>query len=96
MTEKIISIASYSPLDIFGVNDKNINSIKAFFPKLKIIARGEDLKVIGDEEEINLFEKKFGLLLLSYDKFGKITDTDLEQIMKWGFMIRPGMPGEYP
>jgi len=82
MTEKIISIASYSPLDIFGVNDKNINSIKAFFPKLKIIARGEDLKVIGDEEEINLFEKKFGLLLLSYDKFGKITDTDLEQIMQ--------------
>lgn len=82
MTEKIISIASYSPLDIFGVNDKNINNIKTFFPKLKIIARGEDLKIIGDEEEINLFEKKFALLLLSYDKFGKITDTDLEQIMQ--------------
>jgi len=82
MTEKIISIASYSPLDIFGVNDKNVNNIKTYFPKLKIIARGEEIKVIGDEDEINQFEKKFSLLLLSYDKFGKITDTDMEQIMK--------------
>ena len=81
MNERLISISTYSPLEIYGVNDKNINFIKSFFPKLKIIARGEMVKAIGNEKELIEFEEKFNLLLLNYDKFGKITERDIEQIM---------------
>jgi len=80
MNERIISIASYSPLDILGVNDKNINLIKSYFPKLKIISRGEIIKAIGNDEELIDFEQKVSLLLLNYEKFGKIDDLDIEQI----------------
>lgn len=80
MNERIISISSLSPLDIYGVNDKNINLIKSYFPKLKIIARGEVIKAIGNDNELDEFVEKFDLLLLNYERFGKITELDIEQI----------------
>ena len=82
MSEKTISIGTTNPLEIYGVNDSNIDKIRAIFPKLKIIARGDIVKVIGDINEITSFEKKFELLLLYYDKFGKITEKDVSQIME--------------
>ena len=81
MSERIISITSYSPLEIYGVNDRNINLIKSFFPKLKIVARGEMVKAIGSSDILDDFEEKFELLLVSYDKFGKLAEKDIEQIM---------------
>lgn len=82
MSERIIPIEFYDPLDIYGVNDAHLNLIKKQFPRLKIIARGELIKAIGEEEELNNFEKRFSLLLLNYDKFGRITENDIVQIMK--------------
>jgi len=82
MGERIISIETYNPLEIYGVNDVHLNLIKKQFPKLKIVARGDMVKVFGEEEELNAFENKFSLLLLSYDKFGRITDSDILQIMQ--------------
>lgn len=82
MGEKIISLDAYSPLDIFGANDSNLELIKASFPKLKIIARGTEIKLIGDTKEIKSFSDKFSLILLVYDKFGKISKADLKQILE--------------
>lgn len=81
MNERIISISSFSPLDIYGVNDKNINLIKSYFPKLKIIARGDVIKAIGNTNELDEFVEKFDLLLLNYERFGKITELEIDQIM---------------
>ena len=82
MNEKIINLKSYNPLDIYGVNDANLNLIKKYFPKLKIIARGNEIKILGDNIEISLFEKKFALVLLMYDKFGRITQNDIMQLLE--------------
>jgi phosphate starvation-inducible PhoH-like protein len=84
MNERIISIESYNPLEIYGVNDSHLELIKKQFPKLKIVARGDVVKVFGEEEELAAFERKFSLLLLSYEKFGRITDKDILQIMQGG------------
>ncbi|MCD6113159.1 MAG: PhoH family protein [Bacteroidales bacterium] len=81
MIEKIINIDTYNPVDIFGVNDSILNIIKNNFIKLKIIARGNNIKIIGDEYQVLNFEKKFALLLTHFDKFGKITENDINQIM---------------
>jgi phosphate starvation-inducible protein PhoH and related proteins len=82
MSEKVISIENYSPLEIYGVNDVHLELVKKQFPKLKIVARGDVIKAFGDEEELNSFEKRFQLLLLSYEKFGRITESDILQIMQ--------------
>lgn len=81
MIEKVISLESYNPLEIYGVNDGNLNLIKRIFPKMKIIARGDVIKIMGDEKELEEFERRFSLLLLNYEKFGKITDNDIRHIM---------------
>ncbi len=84
MSEKIFSIESYSPLDLFGVGDRNLNAIKELLPKLKIIARGEHIKVIGDPPDIESFESLFNLMLIHYDHFGKITENDIKQLAEPG------------
>ncbi len=84
MNEKMIHLDAYNPLDIFGVNDYYLELIKKYFPKLKIVARGNDIKLIGDDVQIEKFEERFHLILLMYDKFGKITEEDIKQIMENG------------
>lgn len=81
MSERVISVNPYAPVDIFGVNDANLEELKSFFPKLKIIARGEMIKMIGEEKEIRRFEEKFHLLLMHFDRFGKISHSDIQLIM---------------
>jgi len=81
MNEKIINLSSVNPVEIYGINDKNLNLIKSFFPKLKIIARGDMVKAIGNENDLVEFEEKFDLLLVNYEQFGKLSEYDIEQIL---------------
>jgi phosphate starvation-inducible protein PhoH and related proteins len=81
MTEKIITLDSVEPVEIYGVNDVKLNVIKKHFPKLKLIARGYSLKVLGDPAEISRFEKKLDLLVDNYHKSGVLTDTVIERLL---------------
>ena len=81
MNEKTISIEAYSPLELYGVNDNNLNIIKKLFPHLKIVARGDTIKIAGANKEIIAFESRFFQLLNTYDRFGRITENDIMRIM---------------
>lgn len=81
MTEKIIVLESIEPVEIYGVNDVKLNIIKKHFPKLKIIARGYSVKVLGEESEIQNFEKKLNLLIEHYHKTGLLTDTVIDRLL---------------
>jgi phosphate starvation-inducible PhoH-like protein len=81
MNEKIITLDSIEPVEIYGVNDVKLNVIKKHFPKLKLIARGYSLKVLGEPKEISRFEKKLDLLVDHYHKTGVLTDTVIERLL---------------
>ena len=81
MNEKIIALDSVEPVEIYGVNDVKLNIIKKHFPKLKLIARGYSLKVMGDSNEISRFEKKLELMVDQYHKTGVLTDTVIERLL---------------
>lgn len=81
MIEKIITLESVEPVEIYGVNDVKLNIIKKYFPKLKIIARGYSIKVMGEETEISFFEKKLNMLVDYYHKNGLITESVIERIL---------------
>ncbi len=81
MSETVLQIDVENPAEIYGIADKYLNIIKDMFPKLKIIARGDLIKLIGDREEMATFEKRFDLLMLQYDKFGKISEETIKAIM---------------
>ncbi len=57
MIEKIIALESVDPVLFYGVNNSNIQLLKSLFPKIRIVARGNILKVLGDEEEMCAFEE---------------------------------------
>lgn len=95
MNERTISIASYNPLDIYGVNDKNLELIKYFYPKIKIIARGDVIKIIGKREDLDEFEEKFNMLLSDFERFGKLGEAEIRQILgeeDYSIAISPDNP----
>jgi len=81
MSEKIIRIESADPLEIFGVNDQNLDEVRSFFPKLKIIARDNVVKAIGEASLLLEFEAKFTSMLLHHENFGRLTKADLQLIL---------------
>ncbi len=84
MSEKELIFKEVDQLEVFGVNNVNLQLIKTFFPKLKIVARGDIIKLIGDKHEIERFENKFGIILEHYDKFSRLTENDILSIMEKG------------
>ncbi|MBE9467117.1 MAG: PhoH family protein [Bacteroidetes bacterium] len=80
MVEKIIYFETIDPIDFFGVNNSNIDLLKTKFPKIKIIARGNELKLIGEEDEILKFEEKFASLVKHFEKYNDLSNSDIEKI----------------
>lgn len=58
MIEHIIILENIDPVVFFGINNANLQLIKTLFPKLRIMARGNVIKVTGNAEEIPAFEEK--------------------------------------
>lgn len=81
MSEKTIHIDDFEPVELYGVNDAKLNIIKKHFPKLKIVARGYEMKLTGDAPEITRFEKKLKLLSDHYHKSGQINNNVLERLL---------------
>ncbi len=81
MLEKKIVIKGVNPAELFGVRNAKLKYIKSFFPKLKIIARGNIITIAGDEEVMEEFEKKFDLILRHYHKFNRLTENNIDNLM---------------
>ncbi|MCK9203136.1 MAG: PhoH family protein [Bacteroidales bacterium] len=81
MNEKTIHIESFHPLDIFGANDQNLEVIRDFFPKLKIVSRDNYIKAFGDDADLLDFESRFSCLLLHFEKFGRLTKMDITHLL---------------
>src|SRR5437773_10549267 len=81
MSEVIIPIDTFNPVEFFGVNDSNLEVIRRSFPELKLVARGNEIKVIGDERNIHLFSERINRLIQHYQKFGSLTADNVEQFL---------------
>ncbi|MCO4813072.1 MAG: PhoH family protein [Flavobacteriales bacterium] len=84
MLEKKIVIKGLNPAELFGVQNVKLDYIKSFFPKLKIIARGNIVTVSGEGSETKSFTDKFDLILRHFHKFNKLTENNIENLMTDG------------
>ncbi len=82
MIEKLIYLEGIEPINIYGVKNTRLEILKSFYPKLKIIARGDEIKVKGEEHLINEFEEKVQLLIEYFLKFKKLEDNEFEALIK--------------
>ena len=81
MNELKLSIEQINPAVLWGPNNDHFEIIKKQYPKLKIVARGNEVKVLGDDHEINIFQEKFSHLLQHVEKYENLNITDLERIL---------------
>lgn len=81
MIEKIIYLKGIDPLLLYGANNQHLELIKRFFPKIKLIARGDQLKAVGPAAEITRFDIKMEELFAFLDKYNRLTPLELEGIL---------------
>lgn len=84
MQEKSIEIKGLNPVELFGINNVNLKIIKSYFPKLKVIARGNILTIAGDESGITDFESKFELLIQFFQKFNHLSENNVKELLEEG------------
>lgn len=78
--EKLIIIEGIDPVELYGINNALFNKIIAYFPKLKVVARGNELKIAGDELQTDIFEDKLNSLINYFSRYGTINESIIEQI----------------
>ena len=78
--EKIITLDNSIAVGVYGKNNGNIDLLRHIFPKIKITARGNEVKLHGEEHEISLFEDRFQLMVIHFERFGKVTENDILNI----------------
>ena len=81
MNELKLTLESVDPAQFWGPNNEHYEIIKNAFPKLKIVARGTEVKVLGDEQELKNFETKYNQLTAHLDQYSSLTANDVETIV---------------
>ena len=81
MNEIILELTEISPREFFGQQNEHIDLLKKYFPKLKIVARGNKIKVYGDEELLEEFEKRFDMLTQHFIKYNRLDENSIERVL---------------
>ncbi len=81
MNEIIIEIEDVNPVDIYGEHNVNLELIRSLYPKLKLVARGNILKVLGEEDLIVDFERRFNEIIEYVGRYNHLPETELERII---------------
>ncbi len=91
MIEKHIVLEDIDPVVFYGVNNANLQMIKALYPKLRIVARDNVIRVLGDEEQMCAFEESSEKMRLHVLKFNTLHEEDIINIIK-GDKTRDDIP----
>ena len=82
MNELIVELTEISPREFFGLQNANIDLLKKYYPKLKIVARGSKIKAYGDEEVLEEFDLRLNMLLEHYMKYNKLDENTIERVLQ--------------
>jgi len=81
LNELLIELSEISPREFFGQQNEHIELLKKYFPKLKIVARGSKIRVFGDEEMLEEFDKRFSMLMDHFGKYNKLDENTIERVL---------------
>jgi phosphate starvation-inducible protein PhoH and related proteins len=95
MTEIIIFLEDIDPVVFFGTNNSLLDKIRSFFPKIKILARGNEIKCMGEEVEITIFAEKFNELIEYYRKYHRLDEQDIEKYFFDAEHMKSATKGEF-
>ena len=81
MNERVIALEEINPTDFFGAQNSTIEQLKKYFPKIKIVARGSQLKIYGAAALLDEFEIRLERLIKYYNRYNKLDENSIERIL---------------
>ena len=81
MNELILELEDISPKEFFGAQNVNIELLKKYFPKLKIVARGNKIKALGDDDLLEEFGLRMAMLMKHFAKYNKLDENVIERVL---------------
>lgn len=81
MAEKLIYLEGVEPVDFYGVNNVRFNKFIELFPDIKVVSRGNEIRLQGKKERLEEFEDKVDLFIRYLRKFESVTLPDLEDLL---------------
>ena len=81
MSEITINLDGIDPIEFFGTSNKNLQLLKKSFPRLKIVTRGNNIKINGSSNDIELFRDKVNMMVGFLQRYGNISENDLERLL---------------
>ena len=92
MNERTIELNDIAPKDFWGAQDTHLETIKKYYPKLKIVARGTTIKAFGEKEVLDEFEIRFNRLMQHFTRYQKIDDNVIERVIQSNSQDEQRMP----
>jgi len=81
LNELILELEEISPKEFFGAQNANIELLKKYFPKLKIVARGNKIKAYGDEDLLEEFDTRMMMLMQHFGRYNKLDENVIERVL---------------
>ena len=81
MNELVIELTDINPGEFFGQENVNLNLLKKYYPKLKLVARGNKIKAYGEQEMLEEFDTRFRMLMTHFGKFNKLDENAIERVL---------------
>jgi len=81
LNERIIELEEINPKDFFGAHNSTIEALKKYYPKIKIVARGNQLKIFGESVLLDEFEIRLTRLIKYYNRYNKLDENSMERIL---------------
>ena len=82
MSEKLITLSNIELVKLFGTNNRKLDKIKSLFPQIKILSRGEKLKLIGSTDQIKYFEQKLTAFIKHINQYNSLTLSQIERLVE--------------
>ena len=93
MNEIKIDLSEVNPQEFFGDQNANIAKLRTYFPKIKIVARGNTLKAYGEDIILEEFSKRTDMLIAHFGKYNILNDEIIERILMAGEQDKEALTG---
>ena len=93
MAEKLIYLEGVDPVDFYGVNNVRFNKFINLFPDLKIVPRGNEIRISGEKKRLEEFEDKIDLFIRYLRKFQSVNLPDIEDLLNGNANHKMEVPG---
>ncbi|MBO7462098.1 MAG: PhoH family protein [Bacteroidales bacterium] len=79
--ESKIDLENLDPVDLYGVNEQRLEHVRTMFPKIKLVARGNQIKVLGEAAEVERFTAFLDKIKRHYATYNSLSDTEWDSLL---------------